>query len=187
MTAFQFPRVRDIVEAPEGLTCDIRAGSGACGRPATTLCAASQTGTRPPITVATCDAHAPVDPDDYQNPGTGRWTLRSQTEIERTQQWYQLPTLERNCLVAIGLEESLTPVHEGEITRHLLRWYADDKPPSEEFSDALGSLGDAGLITETSHDGLTAYEVSERGRALLAVGATHLETAATRPTKPGHR
>jgi hypothetical protein len=98
-----------------------------------------------------------------------------------------LPTLERNCLVAIGLEESLTPVHEGEITRHLLRWYADDKPPSEEFSDALDSLGDAGLITETSHDGLTAYEVSERGRALLAVGATHLETAATRPTKPGHR
>lgn len=187
MTAFQFPRVRDVVEAPEGLYCEIRAGDGACGQPATTLCAASQSGDRPPTAVATCDAHAPVDPDEYENSGTGRWTLRSQTEIERTQQWYQLSALERTCLIATGLEESLTPVREGEVSRHLLRWYTDNKPPSEDFSTALDSLRDAGLIMETSHDGLTAYEVTERGRELLAVGAAQLATAATRPTKPGHQ
>ena len=120
MTAFQFPRVRDVVEAPDRVTFEIRAGPGACGRPATTLCSASQPGTRPPTTVATCDAHAPVTPD-------------------------------------------------------------------EERSDALASLSDAGLITKTAHDGVTANEVSERGRELVAVGATQLETAATRPTKQGHR
>lgn len=186
MTAFQFPRVRDVAEAPEGLRCEIREGDSACGQPATTLCAASRNGDRPPTTIATRDAHAPVDPDEYENPGTGRWTLRSQPAIKRTQQRCRLPTLERHCLVAIGLEESLTPVGEGEVSRHLLRWYTDDKPPSEEFSAALDRLRDTDLITSTSHDGLTGYAVTERGRELLAVGAAHLATAAIRPTRPGH-
>ena len=187
MTACQFPRVRDVAEAPDGLTCDMRAGPGACGRPATTLCAASQPGTRPPTTVAPCDAHAPVAPDEFEGPGTGCWTLRSQPEIERTQQWYRLSRLKRGCLVTIGLEKSLTPVREGESSRHLLRWDTDGAPPDEELSGALDRLSDAGLITEASHDGLTAYEVSERGRELSAVGAAHLQTAATRPTKPEYR
>lgn len=120
MMTFQFPRVRDVVEAPDGVTCEIRSGLGACGRPVATLCSASQPDTRSATTVATCDAHAPVAPD-------------------------------------------------------------------EEFSDELTSLSGAGLITQTSNDGVTANEVSERGRELVAVGATQLEAVATRPTKPGHR
>jgi hypothetical protein len=185
MTAFQFPRVQDVVEAPDGLTCEIHAGEGACGQPATTLHVVEQTGDRPPTTIATCNAHTPVDAAEYDDSGTGRWRLRSHPEIARTQAWYRLAPLERHCLVAIGLIETRTPVREGEIGRHLLRWYTDNTPSNKEFSDALAHLREADIIEQTTHDGETAYVVSEHGRELLAVGAAHLGTAAERPTKPG--